>query len=72
MTTTVSPGRTFARPHEPATRLIDSVVPRVKTTASGAQALTNRATVFRASSYASVAATASPYAPRWTLALMVR
>jgi len=72
VTTTLSPAFTLARPYEPATRLIASVVPRVNTTPSGAQAFTNAATLARAASYASVARIARSYAPRCTFALMVR
>ena len=59
VTTTRSPRCTLVRPHEEATRLIDSVVPRVKTTASRAHAFTKPATAVRPASYASVASTAS-------------
>jgi len=38
-----SPARTLAGPHAPATRLIASVVPRVKATSSGSLAPMKRA-----------------------------
>jgi hypothetical protein len=50
-----SPARSRDRPHELATRLIASVVPRTKTISRGDGALMNRWTVARAASYSAVA-----------------
>jgi len=44
-----SPARTFVRPHDDATRLSDSVVPRVKMRRSASFTPTKRATRNRAS-----------------------
>ena len=59
-----------ASPKELATRLIDSVVPRVKMTSWAWAALIKRATFSRAASYMSVARTASVWPPRCTLLLV--
>ena len=64
-----SPFLRFAPPQLEATRFMDSVVPRVKMTSSGAAALMNLATRARAPSYPSVERIDSAWRPRWTLAL---
>jgi hypothetical protein len=65
-----SPGFRNLRPHALATRLIDSVVLRVKiTSCDGCVALMKRPVFSRAASYASVASSASVCSPRWMFAL---
>jgi hypothetical protein len=56
VTTTSSPGPTFARPQLPAARFIASVVPRTKSRQSASARPQKRATRARAAAYASVAA----------------
>ena len=63
-----SPAFTADRPQLCATRLMLSVVPRVKITSRGRAAPMNRATRSRASSYIAVASALSAYTPRWILA----
>ena len=63
---TSSPGPTFARPHEYATRLIASVALRMKIEHFGSQ-LTNAAIRSRAPSNCSVASRPSSYTPRCTV-----
>ena len=53
-----------------ATRLIASVVPRVKTTSRGARAPRNRATFARAPSYSAVAFSDRKCVPRWMFAFV--
>ena len=52
---TQSPAPTLRPPHDDVTRLIASVVPRVKTISFSLRALMKRFTVVRAPSYAAVA-----------------
>ena len=65
----MSPARTCLAPQACATRLMPSVVPRVKMISSGVRALTNWAARARAASKAAVARLLSSWMPRWTLAL---
>ncbi len=53
-----------------ATRLIASVVPRVKTTSFGARAPRKRATFARAPSYSAVAFSERKCVPRWMFAFV--
>ena len=70
--TTSSPGSRKARPHEWATRLIDSVVLRVKTISAAEGAPMKARTRSRTASYCSVASTERVCTPRWMLALLSR
>jgi hypothetical protein len=63
---TASSGPTNGRTHEYATRFIASVEFLVKITPSSG-ASRKRAMARRPLSYMSVASSASPYTPRWTL-----
>ncbi len=58
VSTTTSPSPRFARPHEPTTRLSDSVAFLVKRISAEERALTNRFTFARAASRALVASSA--------------
>mmetsp|Transcript_64652 Transcript_64652/g.192632 ORF Transcript_64652/g.192632 Transcript_64652/m.192632 type:complete len:251 (-) Transcript_64652:621-1373(-) len=68
VSTTRSPGPKFEMPQLPATKLMASVAPLVKTTSLADRAPMRRATLSRAASNASVARSAKAWAPRWTLA----
>ncbi len=68
VSTIASPSRRLARAHVYATRLMASVALRTKTISLADGALTNRATLRRASSKAAVASSAIVYTPRWMLA----
>ncbi len=67
-----SPAFTFARPHVWATRLIASVVPRVKTISFSLAAPRKRRTRSRAASNASVASWERRWTPRCTFAFVSR
>ena len=71
VSTTSSPSRRLASPQARATRLMDSVVLRVKTMSSAFAAPMCRAAFSRTLSYASVASTASVWMPRWMFAFWV-
>ena len=64
-----SPALTFFVPQRCATRLMPSVVPRVKIISSALRALMNFAARVRAASNAAVARLLNSWMPRWTLAL---
>ena len=70
--TTSSPASRNVRPHEWATRLIASVVLRVKTISSAAGAPMNVRSFSRTPSCCSVASTERVCTPRWMLALLSR
>src|ERR1035441_8543571 len=67
-TTISSPSLTFLRPHELATRLMPSVVPRTKISSLLDFALRKRLALTRVSSYAAVERWLSSCTPRWMLA----
>ena len=70
--TTSSPASRNARAQACATRLIDSVVLRVKTISDADGAPMKARTFSRTPSYWSVASTESVCTPRWMLALLSR
>ena len=68
VTSTSSPARTNASPKLAATRLIPSVVPRVKMTSRASSAPRNPRACSRTASYAMVTCSLSQCTPRWMFA----
>ena len=62
--TTSSPSLTFLRPHELATRLMPSVVPRTKISSLVVLELRKRFALMRVSSYAAVERWLNSWTPR--------